>query len=48
MSPGFTGEIFEGGYYSDLINDFPDRADDIKTLSVPDNHEKSMPKGYEN
>jgi predicted cupin superfamily sugar epimerase len=48
MSPGFTGEIFEGGYYSDLINDFADRAEDIKRLAVPAEHEKNMPKGYEN
>ncbi len=48
MSPGFSGEIFEGGYYSELINDFPDRAEDIKRLCVPAEHEKNMPKGYEN
>jgi hypothetical protein len=48
MSPGFTGEIFEGGYFSDLIQDFPDREIDLKKLSVPAEHEKNMPKGYEN
>ncbi len=48
MSPGFTGEIFEGGHYSDLIHDFPDREEDLKKLAVPAEHEKNMPKGYEN
>jgi predicted cupin superfamily sugar epimerase len=48
MSPGFTGEVFEGGYYSDLIKDFPGEEKNIKKLCVPDEHEKNMPIGYEN
>ena len=48
MSPGFTGEIFEGGHYSDLIQNFPDREDDIKKLSVPNEQHNKMPEGYEN
>ena len=48
MSPGFTGEIFEGGHFSDLIHDFPDREEDLKKLAVPAEHEKNMPQGYEN
>jgi predicted cupin superfamily sugar epimerase len=48
MSPGFTGEIFEGGHYSDLIQNFPDREVDIKKLSVPNEQHNKMPEGYEN
>ena len=48
MSPGFSGDIFEGGHYSDLIKDFPDRKEDILKLSVPAEHDKNMPQGYEN
>ena len=48
MSPGFTGEIFEGGHYSDLIQNFPDREVDIKKLSVPNEQHNKIPEGYEN
>ena len=48
MSPGFTGEIFEGGHYSDLIQNFPDREVDIKKLSLPNEQHNKMPEGYEN
>ncbi len=48
MSPGFVGEIFEGGHYSDLINDYPERKSDLEKLGVPENESTLLPRGYEN
>lgn len=44
MAPGFTDEMFEGGTRDQLIDDYPDRIDDINMLSCNPG-ETSMPKG---
>jgi len=44
MAPGFTDDIFEGGTRDHLLDQYPDRADDINTLACPTD-ETSMPKG---
>jgi predicted cupin superfamily sugar epimerase len=46
MAPGFTGTCFEGGTVSQLLAAYPDRADDIARLGVPDRHPTAMPDGF--
>jgi predicted cupin superfamily sugar epimerase len=46
MSPGFTGNCFEGGRTSGLLPRYPTRADDIQRLGVSDDHNVSMPDGF--
>jgi predicted cupin superfamily sugar epimerase len=46
MAPGFTGTGFEGGAKSVLLNSHPDRHEEIERLGIPDNHTRSMPKGF--
>ncbi|MEZ4774164.1 MAG: cupin domain-containing protein [Bacteroidia bacterium] len=45
MAPGFTGNCFEGANAEVLIQQFPDRADIIRKLSV-NGHETRMPDGF--
>ena len=45
MSPGFTGDMFEGGTRKHLLPLYPERAVDIVRLSCPEN-ETLMPKGF--
>jgi predicted cupin superfamily sugar epimerase len=45
MAPGFTDDMFEGGTLEQLIDIFPDRAEDIKLLSCSQD-ERSFPKGF--
>ena len=45
MAPGFTGACFEAGLAPDLIEQYPDKTDIIKKLSV-NGHQKHMPKGF--
>ena len=47
MAPGFTGECFEGGRVDDLLAAYPDRADDVRRLGLPDGHAATMPPGYQ-
>jgi len=44
MAPGFTDTMFEGGTRDQLVGQYPDRADDIKTLAC-EADETRMPKG---
>ena len=44
VAPGFTGDIFEGGTQSQLLQLYPDRAEDIQRLSV--SGETQMPAGF--
>jgi predicted cupin superfamily sugar epimerase len=45
MAPGFTGACFEGGEMTVLLEQYPDRADDIRRLSAS-HGETRMPDGY--
>jgi predicted cupin superfamily sugar epimerase len=45
MAPGFTGACFEGGEMNALLEQHPDRADDIRRLSAI-HGETRMPEGY--
>lgn len=45
MAPGFTGDCFEGGLAEKLIEQYPERAEVIRKLSV-NGHETRMPDGY--
>lgn len=45
MAPGFTGKMYEGGLRVDLLADYPDRRDDIITLTS-DIEETRMPEGF--
>jgi len=44
VAPGFTGDIFEGGKREELLQLYPDRADDINKLCV--SGETKMPEGF--
>ncbi len=46
MAPGFTGACFEGGTHAALISLYPDRADDIDRLALPDGHGATMTDGF--
>jgi len=46
MAPPFTAECFEGGTVGALLPQYPERADDIRRLAIPDGHETSMPAGF--
>jgi predicted cupin superfamily sugar epimerase len=45
MAPGFTGDMFEGGLRDQLIQVYPDRADDINMLGCSPNQGR-MPEGF--
>ncbi len=45
MAPGFTGDCFEAGIADELITQYPDRAADIRRLSV-NGDQAFMPPGY--
>jgi predicted cupin superfamily sugar epimerase len=45
MAPGYTGDMFEGGSPAQLIDHYPDRANDINMLGCSQD-ERSMPKGF--
>ena len=45
MAPGFTGACFEGGETNVLLEQYPDRANDIERLSAT-HGETRMPEGY--
>ena len=45
MAPGFTGDMFEGGTCDQLIDLYPQRAEDINMLGCPTD-ETSMPRGF--
>jgi predicted cupin superfamily sugar epimerase len=45
MAPGFTGRIFEAASAENLLVKWPDRAEDIKRLSV-EGEALRMPDGY--
>lgn len=45
MAPGFDGSDFEAGTISNLIEQYPDRADDILRLGVNDGITR-MPEGF--
>ena len=46
MAPGFSGACFEGGETNALLEQFPDRAADIRRLSAT-HGETRMPEGYQ-
>ena len=46
LAPGFTGTCFEGGRADDLLAAYPDRADDIRRLGLPDDEPTTMPDGF--
>jgi predicted cupin superfamily sugar epimerase len=46
MAPGFTGACFEGGEINALLEQYPDRATDIRRLSAT-HGETRMPEGYQ-
>jgi predicted cupin superfamily sugar epimerase len=46
MAPGFTGSTFEGGRRSELLEQFPEAADDIARLGVPDDESDALPDGF--
>ena len=45
MAPGFTGACFEGGEIDALLEQYPNRANDIRRLSAS-HGETRMPEGY--
>ena len=45
VAPGFTGDMFEGGTQQQLLDQYPDRIDDIRKLGINTN-EIHMPKGF--
>jgi predicted cupin superfamily sugar epimerase len=45
MAPGFTSEGFEAGLAADLIERYPERADDIRLLCIT-GFETRMPDGF--
>lgn len=45
VAPGFTGDMFEGGTQQQLLELYPDRIEDIRTLGINTN-EIHMPKGF--
>ena len=45
LAPGFTGEMFEGGTRDQLLDLYPERADDINLLGCSAD-KTSMPKGF--
>jgi predicted dehydrogenase/predicted cupin superfamily sugar epimerase len=45
MAPGFTGSCFQAGTREELLRLYPDRAQDIRALSV-DSGETKMPEGF--
>jgi predicted cupin superfamily sugar epimerase len=45
MAPGFTGSCFEGAEMNALLEQYPDRAADIRRLSAS-HGETRMPEGY--
>jgi predicted cupin superfamily sugar epimerase len=45
MAPGFTGACFEGGEMNALLEQYPDRAADIRRLSATHGQTR-MPEGY--
>jgi predicted cupin superfamily sugar epimerase len=47
MAPGFTGSAFEGGSAAALLGRYPDRAEDIRRLAIPDGEDTRMPVGYQ-
>jgi predicted cupin superfamily sugar epimerase len=46
MAPGFTSTCFEGWTVSQLLAQYPDRADDIQRLAIPDGHATEMPRDF--
>ncbi|MEY3496523.1 MAG: hypothetical protein RJA80_746 [Actinomycetota bacterium] len=46
MAPGFNANSFEGGYYKDLIEIYPNAKDYLERLCVPKDSEKLLPKNY--
>lgn len=47
MAPGFTGDMFEGGSRARLLEDYPERAEDIQRLGC-DEDGTHMPEGFAN
>ena len=45
MAPGFTDDMFEGGTREQLMDKYPDRADDITRLSCRSDNTR-MPEGF--
>ena len=45
MAPGFTGDMFEGGIRDQLIDAYPDRANDINMLGCSQD-QRSMPQRF--
>lgn len=45
VAPGFTGDMFEGGTQQQLLDQYPNRIDDIRKLGINTN-EIHMPKGF--
>jgi predicted cupin superfamily sugar epimerase len=45
MAPGFTNKGFEAGVASELLQKYPDRAEDIERLCVQ-GHELEIPEGF--
>jgi len=46
MAPGFSANSFEGGYFKDLINIYPEVKDYLERLSVPEQTSKLLPSDY--
>jgi predicted cupin superfamily sugar epimerase len=47
MAPGFSGEGFEGGTVSALLNRYPTEQTVVKRLGIPDGEDHRLPDGYE-
>jgi predicted cupin superfamily sugar epimerase len=45
VAPGFTGDCFEGGLRAELLEKYPERADDINRLTA-DHDQTKMPDGF--
>jgi predicted cupin superfamily sugar epimerase len=45
VAPGFTGDCFEGGVRAELLEKYPERADDINRLTA-DHNQTKMPDGF--
>jgi len=45
VAPGFTGDCFEGGLRAELLEKYPERADDINSLTA-DHDQTKMSEGF--
>ena len=45
VSPGFTGSMYQGGKREELLSAYPERCDDIRSLTAEDDQTR-MPDGF--